>query len=161
MEMQSCSFYDNPSVCSDPRIDRIMTSTAQTVIVAPSTNFVTYTNNQYGFSIDYPSNWVINNKPDGNVGLEDKLIAPNFLVKVKTIQNTGSSFDQIASTYVNQGGIEGFPITVQSQDNVTIGNKEAYRIQYSEPTVSTSCRNEDYLINDGQFVHVIDRKSVV
>jgi hypothetical protein len=156
LEMQSCSFYDNPSVCNDPRINQIMTSTAQTVIVPPSTNFVTYTNNQFGFSIDYPSNWVIDNSlPDGNIGLKDKMVAPNFLVEIKPMQNTGSSFDQLVSSYLSQAGVAGYPITVQSQDKITIGNKEAYRIQYAEPIGSTTCNNEDYIISDGQVVPVI------
>jgi hypothetical protein len=156
LEMQSCSFYDNPSVCNDPRINQIMTSTTQTVVVLPSTNFVIYTNNQLGFSINYPSNWVIdNNLPDGNMGLKDKMNAPNFLVEIKPMQNTGGSFDQIVHTYASQAGIVGYPVTVQSQDKVTIGNKEAYRIQYSETIGSATCKDEDYVINNGQFVLAI------
>ncbi|MGB6464387.1 MAG: hypothetical protein WBF38_09220 [Nitrosotalea sp.] len=108
------------------------------------------------FSIDYPSNWVIdNNLPDGNIGLKDKLVAPNFLVEIQTMQNTDSSFDQLVSSYLSQAGVTGYPITVQSQDKITIGNKEAYRIQYTEPIGSTTCKNEDYAINDGQIVPII------
>ena len=71
------------------------------------------------------------------------------------MQNTGSSFDQIVNSYVSQAGVTGYPITVQSQDKITIGNKEAYRIQYTEPIGSATCKNEDYIINDDQVIPVI------
>jgi hypothetical protein len=155
-----CSFYDNPSICSDSRINQIMKSNAQTIIVTPSTSLVTYTNNQLGFSIDYPSNWVIdNNLPDGGIGLKDKMVAPNVSFEIKQMQNTSSSFDSVASTYVNQAGVAGYPITLQSKYKVTIGNKDAYKIQYTETIGSDTCKNEDYIINDGSFVPVISYNS--
>lgn len=163
LEMQSCSFYDDPSVCNDPRINQIMTSTAQTVIVIPSTNFVTYTSNQFGFSIDYPSNWVIdNNLPDGGIGLKDKMIMPNVLFEIKQIQNNGNSFDYMVNKYVSEAGVinnNSYPITLESQDKVKIGNKDAYRLKYTETIGNVVCQDEDFVINDGSFVPVISYNS--
>jgi hypothetical protein len=151
-----CNFYDNPPVCGDIRIDKIKSATYTNVIIPPSTDFLTYTNNQYGFSINYPSNWIIdNNLPDGNIGLKDKMSAPNVLFEIKQIQNTGGSFDGIVNTYINQAGVAGYPITLQSKDKVIIGNKDAYKIQYTETIGSVTCKNEDYVINNGSFLPVI------
>lgn len=152
---QQCSFNDNPPVCNDPRINEIMTSTTQTVIAPASTNFITYTNSQFGFSINYPSNWVVdNNLPDGGIGLKDKMNAPNVLVEIKPMQNTGS-FDSAVSTYINQVGVAGYPVTLQSQVKSAIKDKEAYRIQYDQTIGNTVCQSEDYVINGGQYVSII------
>jgi hypothetical protein len=151
-----CNFYNNPPVCNDPRIPQILTSTAQTVIAQPSANFVTYTNSQYGFSIDYPSNWVIdNNLPDGSIGLKDKMISPDVLFEIKQMPSVQGSFDTFVKGYINQAGIPGYAVTLQSQDKVTVGNKDAYKIQYIETIGSSTCKYEDYVINDGSFAPVI------
>jgi len=156
MLQQQCGFNDNPSVCSDPRINEIMTSTAQTVITLSSTNFITYTDKQFGFSIDYPSNWVVDNVnfPSGSIGIKNKMNAPDVLVGIKSMPNTGS-FDSAVNTYINNAGVAGYPIVLQSQTKTTIKDKEAYRIQYTEKIGDTTCQNEDYAINGGLYVSVI------
>lgn len=153
---QQCSFNNNPSVCSDPRINEIMTSTAQTVIAPASTNFTTYTDKQFAFSIDYPSNWVVDNVnfPFGSIGIKDKMNAPDILVGIKSMPNTGS-FDSAVNVYINNAGVSGYPIVLQSQTKTTIKDKEAYRIQYTEKIGDTICQNEDYAINGGLYVSII------
>lgn len=153
---QQCSFYGNPSICTDPRINEIMSSQAQTMVAQPSTIFTTYTDKQFGFSIDYPSNWVVDNVnfPFGSIGFKDQMNTPNIIIKIKSILNSGS-FDSTVNAYVNNAGVAGYPITLQSQDKTSIKNKEAYRIQYTEKIGDTLCQSEDYAINAGMYVSII------
>lgn len=153
----------NSPVCSDPRINQILSANTPNPIFAQPTSFITYTNNESGFSIDYPSDWVADENPVyGIVGIKDKMNAPDVLFEIKQIQSNGNSFDYMASKYVSEAGAvngNNYPINLQSQDKVTIDNKDAYRIDYTMTIGSAICNNEDYLTNVGNFVIVISFNS--
>jgi hypothetical protein len=117
--------------------------------------FTTYTNKNFGFSIDYPRDWVIDeNLPNGNIGIKDRMVQPNAVFEITQMQNAGS-FDTTVSTYIKQVGVAGYPIILQSQVKSAIKDKEAYRIQYTETIGNSVCNNEDYVINGGDFVTTI------
>lgn len=149
----------NSPVCSDPRINQILSANTPNPIFAQPTSFTTYTNSGLGFSIDYPSDWVADENPAyGIVGIKDKMNAPDVLFEIKQMQSNGNSFDYMISKYVSESGVvngNNYPINLQSKDKVTIDNKDAYRIDYTMTIGSAICNNEDYLINGGDFVTVI------
>lgn len=155
-----CTFYGNPAVCTDPRIDRTITAKTANLANAKPTNFTTYTSNKFGFSIAYPSDWATSEYPPywnetRIVNFTDNQQTPDAMFVIKERHNNDDSFKNVVTSYLLAAGVSGYPINLQSEDKVTIGNKEAYRIQYVQPIGSAKCKYEDYAINDGKFVPII------
>src|SRR3972149_1231119 len=105
-QLEFCSFYGNPPVCNDPIIKevelQIKSSSKPTlkelVIDASTIELLTYTNNEFSFSIDYPANWVIDEEMPyskfGNyiVAFKDKPSYPDVFFSVKAGHMKDSSF---------------------------------------------------------------------
>jgi len=159
LEVQ-CELYNHPPICNDSRINGIISSYTPHIKIQNSSNFTTYTSTKFGFSIDYPNDWVSYEYPQYwnetlIANFTDKQQDPNVIFVIKEWHNTGESFKDVTSKYLNDTAVPGFPIKLQSQDKVLLANKETYRIQYTQTLGDISCWYEDYAIDDGEFVPII------
>lgn len=155
-----CPLFHVPSVCNDSRINGTINTKSVGLIIQNSTNFTTYSSSKFGFSINYPSNWISSEYPPYwnetlIVNFTDNQNSPNALILIKESHNTNDSFQNVVSKYMNGTGVSGYPINIQSKDKVMIGNKEANKIQYSQSIGSVTCKYEDFVINTGEFVPII------
>ena len=158
-----CSSFGNPDVCNDPRINKIdFTFANLNQTFSQPASFTTYTNSQFGFSIDYPSNWAVIGPADlsgngnGIVAFINNKPTPTIVefIIIK-IDSNGTSFENLVGQYRSEVNDSVHPITLHSQDKVTIGNSEAYRLHFTQTFGLVVCNSESYIINDDKFVPVI------
>jgi hypothetical protein len=146
-------------------LDKVMSATTLNLSSSVPSSFTTHTNSKFDFSVDYPSDWsAIDYPPTWDemriVNFTENQESPNVLFVVKEDHsNAGDTFDNVVHKYLQGAGLAGYPINIQTQNKVTIGNRAAYQIKYSQSIGSAVCTYEDYPINGGEFVPIISFSS--
>ena len=168
--LESCGFYGNPSVCSDPIIKQVDSEIQllsknlpqEEIFDASSINLITYTNTKYHFSLNYPENWVVDETVDSSkfgtkiVAFKDRQSYPKVSFYVEEKENTGNSFDVFFSKYKGEIG-GGYAVNIKSEKKIFIGNLEAYELDYVTFIGKQECLSKEYVIDGGgSFVPILD-----
>ena len=114
---------------------------------APVGTWSTYSSSAYGFSIEYPSNWVQRVDPGDAIVVFDHPSIPGVITV--SSDSLGGSLASYVESY--KQNLSDQQVEVVSEENIVVNGMEAYKIVEQGPTSWGTMKGVDALIKtDGQ-----------